>query len=183
MIDCTKIGWQESWFGKYSVDLSQWYLQPTHEIGYTINLQFELDVEKIVRNVMLRNLEPLTYKDIQPILKDMYFAFDPEEQVKYKGQRLYKATGDIEDWERQLAYEINKMKEERKERIKKDLMRGMERKEERCFLYLSRSTRSRSFVRKLPGTRRGPAKSRSRSQTTCRGISWSRSRFTMRITC
>lgn len=116
MIDPTIIGWQETWFGRYSCELTEWNIQPSHEIGFKIQQQIEYDIEKIIRNILVARLEPLKYKDIQPLVKDIYFAFDPEEQVQFKGQRIYKAIGDVEDWERQLAYEIRQRIIEKKQK-------------------------------------------------------------------
>lgn len=114
MINPTVTGWQETWFGRYSAELTRYDMDPACEIGFKIQQEIEFDIAKIVRNVMLQNLEPLTYKEVEPLVKNLYFAFDPDDQVQWKGQRIYKAKGDLADWEKQLMHEFWKLEEERK---------------------------------------------------------------------
>lgn len=114
MIDPTKIGWQETWYGRCSMEIKAWVEYSTQEIGYKISQQIELDIDKIVRNVILTVFKPLTYKDIQQIVKDLYFAFDPEDQVQWKGQKIYKTDVDIEDLKRQLYKEFELLRMARK---------------------------------------------------------------------
>ena len=118
MIDVTRVGWQETWFGRYSAELTRYDCDPACEIAFKIQYQIEYDVEKIVRNVLLNNLEPLTNKDIQPLLKDIYVYLDPDEQVQLKGQRLYKTKGDFESWEKQLVVEFLRLKKEKEAKSK-----------------------------------------------------------------
>ena len=115
MVNPTVTGWQETWFGRFNAELIEYRdMDPAHEIAFKINYRIEYDVKKIVRNVLLQELEPLTNKDIQPLLKDIYAYLDPEAQVQLKGQRLYKAKGDLADWEKQLMVELRRLKEEKK---------------------------------------------------------------------
>ena len=114
MIDPTIIGWQETWYGRCSMEIKEWVEYSTREIGYKISQQIELDIDKIVRNVILTVFKPLTYKDIQQIVKDLYFAFDPEDQVQWKGQKIYKTEVDIEDLKRQLYKEFELLRMARK---------------------------------------------------------------------
>lgn len=100
--------WHDTYFGRVGKEVLAVDDPVTSEIAYRVEAKVEYDIKKII-DIFAQHLEPFLYKDVPRFHNDFDVfldTFDPMEQVIFRGQRLYKATGELTDWEKVKQHEL-----------------------------------------------------------------------------